>query len=81
VADHLLLEAQEPALVAGLHQLVDERGGGGEADGQALLAGGEAEPEGDMGLARAAWAKGDDILAPLDPFAAGELLPWNYQPA
>ena len=71
--DHLLLEAQEAPLVAGLHQFVDERGGGGEADGQTLLAGGEAEPEGDMGLARSAWADGDDVLTPLDPFAASQL--------
>jgi hypothetical protein len=47
--------------------------GGGEADGQALLAGGEAQAEGRVGLAGAARAEGDDVLAALDPLAAGEL--------
>jgi hypothetical protein len=32
VAGDLLLEAQEPALVAGLHQFMQEGGRGGEAD-------------------------------------------------
>src|SRR3546814_4560247 len=49
--------------------LADQCGGGREADGQAPLAGGQAEPEGDMSLARAAGTERDDILAPLDPFA------------
>ena len=49
--DHLLLEPQEAALVAGFHQLVHERGGRGEAGGEAPLAGGQPEPQGDMGLA------------------------------
>ena len=72
MAGHLLLQAQQPAFVAGLHQLVDQGGGGGEADGEALLAGGQPEAQGDMGLAGAAGAEGDDVLAPLDPFAAGQ---------
>ena len=45
MADHLLLEAHEAALVAGLHQFVHERGGGGEACGEVLLTGGQAEAE------------------------------------
>ena len=72
-ADHLLLEPQEAALVAGFHQLVHERGGRGEARREAPLAGGQPEPQGDMGLARAARAQGDDVLAPLDPLAARQL--------
>jgi hypothetical protein len=44
----------------------------GKADGQALLACGQAEPESHMGLARAAGTKRNDILAPLDPFATGQ---------
>jgi len=44
-----------------------------EADGQALLAGGQAEPEGDMGLARAAGPEGNDVLAPFNPLAASQL--------
>jgi hypothetical protein len=49
--------------VASLHQLVYEAGGGGEADGEALLAGGQAEPEGNEGLACPVRPKGDDILS------------------
>ncbi len=73
MAGHLLLEAQQPTLVAGFHQLVDQGGGGGEADRHALLAGGQPEAEGHMGLAGAARAEGDDVLAPVDPFASGQL--------
>ena len=69
-ADHLLLEPQEAALVAGFHQLVHERGGRGEAGGEAPLAGGQPEPQSDMGLAGAGRAQGNDVLAPLDPLAA-----------
>ncbi len=36
-------------------------GGGGKADREPFLAGGQTEPEGDMGLAGAAVAKGDDV--------------------
>ena len=48
-------------------------GGGGEAHAEALLAGGEAEGESDMGLADAAWAEQDYVLAARDVFAAGEI--------
>jgi hypothetical protein len=51
VAGHLLLEAEQPTLVAGFHQLVDQGGGSGAPDRHALLAGGQPEAEGDMGLA------------------------------
>jgi hypothetical protein len=54
VAGHLLLQAQQPALVAGLHQLLHERGCGGEACGEALLAGGQAQAESCVRLAGAA---------------------------
>ena len=47
------LEAEQSLLVARLDQLVDQLGGGGEADAEALLAGGEAEGERDMSLADA----------------------------
>ena len=40
-------------LVAGLDQLMNRRGGGGEADREALLAGRQAKTEGDVGLAGA----------------------------
>src|SRR5690606_21623551 len=46
--------------------------GGGEADRHALLTSRQPEAKGNVRLARAAWAKGNDVLAPLDPFAAGQ---------
>ena len=46
----LVLEAEQPFLVAGLDHLVDDLGGGGEAHGEALLAGGEAEGQSDVRL-------------------------------
>ena len=47
------LKAEQSLLVARLDQLVDQLGGGGEADAEALLAGGEAECERGMSLADA----------------------------
>jgi len=69
---HLLLQAQEASLVAGLHQLMDQGCRGDEANREALLTSSEAETQGNVRLAGTAWSKGDDILAPLDPFAAGQ---------
>ena len=46
------MESEELFLVARLDQLMNQRGGGGEADREALLAGRQAETEGDVGLAR-----------------------------
>src|SRR3954454_7190669 len=52
---------------------MDEGGGSGEADRQALLTGGQPEPESDMGLAGAAVAESDHVFPPLDVFAACQL--------
>jgi hypothetical protein len=51
---------------------VDHGGGGGEADGEALLTGGQPQAQGNMGFARAARPEGDDVFPPLDPFTAGQ---------
>jgi hypothetical protein len=67
------VQAQEPALVLGLEELVDQGGCRDEADRQASLAGGEAKPEGDVGLAGAAVAERDHVLPLLHVAAAGEL--------
>ena len=45
---------------------------GDEAHGEALPTDGEAETQSNVCLAGAAWTKGDDILAPVYPFAAGQ---------
>ena len=42
------LDAQQAAFVAGFHQLVDQRGGGGEASRHAFLAGCQTQAEGEM---------------------------------
>ena len=52
---------------------MDQGGGGGEADRQALLAGGQPQSESNVGLAGAAVADRDDVLAASDVLAAGEL--------
>ena len=67
------MEIEQASVVAGLDQLVDERGGGGEADRQPPLAGGKAETEGGMCLAGPAVTHGDHVLAPVDVLAAGQL--------
>ncbi len=68
-----LLEAEKLLVVAGLHEFMDQGCGGSEADREALLAGGEAEAERDMGLSGAAWPESDDVLAALDVLATGQL--------
>ena len=71
VFGQLPLEAQQAFLVTRLHQLVDQGSGGGEADRQTPLASGQAETEGDVGLAGAAVAERDDVLVAVDVLAAG----------
>ena len=56
-----------------LDHLVDQVGGGGEADGEALLAGGEAEGESDMRLSDTGRPEQDRVLAAVDIIAAGEI--------
>ncbi len=70
IAGELLLEAQQALFIARLHQLVDQGGGGDEADGEASLTGRQAETEGDMGLAGAGGPEGNDVLLALDVVAA-----------
>ena len=52
---------------------MDQGGGGGEAHRHPSLAGGEAQSHGDVGLAGAAVADGDDVFTALDVFTAGQL--------
>ena len=71
-AGQLPLEVEQPAVVSGLHELVDQGRGGGETHGHSPLAGGQAQTQGDVGLAGAAVADGDDILPMLDVFTPGQ---------
>ena len=57
VAGELALQAQQPLLVAGLDQLVDQGGRGGEADREALLAGGQSQPEGNVASCRCRYCR------------------------
>ena len=50
-AGQLPLQVEQPAIVSGLHELVDQGRGGGEAYGHSLLAGGQAQTQGHVGLA------------------------------
>jgi hypothetical protein len=56
------LQSQEPLLITGFHELMDEAGRRRKADGEAALTGGEAERQRDMGLAGTGVAERDDVL-------------------
>ena len=71
-AGQLPLQVEQASLVPGLQQLMDQTGGGGEAHGHAPLVSGQAQSQGDVGLAGAAVADGDDVLPALDVLAAGQ---------
>ena len=62
------LEVEQSAVVLGLHEFVDQGRGGSETHGHSPLAGGHAQAQGDVGLAGAAVADGDDVLTALDVF-------------
>jgi hypothetical protein len=64
------LEFEQTLFVTRLHQLMDEPNRCRKGDGKAALAGGEAECQACMRLARAGIAQSDDILAGDDIFAA-----------
>src|SRR5665213_3367254 len=66
VAGELTLQAQQTFFIARFVQLVDQGGGSGEADREALLASGQSEPQRDVSLAGAAIADCDDVLAASD---------------
>ena len=71
VAGELLLQAQEPLLVAGLDEFVND--GGGEAGFDAMLARCQSDADGDMCFTDTAGAKGDDVLAAVDERRAGQV--------
>ena len=69
-AGQLPLQIEQAPFVPGLHEFVDQGGGGGEAHGQPPMTGGQAQ--GDVGLAGAAISDGDDILPVLEVFTPGQ---------
>jgi len=73
VAGKLLLQAQEPLVVTGLDEFVNDGGGGGEAGFDAMLAGRQADTDGDMGLADTAGSQRDDVLAAIDELRASQV--------
>ena len=72
-AGQLPLQVEQSAVVPGLHEFVDQGRGGGETHRHSPLADGQAQSQGDVGLAGAAVADGDDVLAALDVFTPGQL--------
>src|ERR1019366_6205229 len=73
VAGELTLESQQTLFIARFVEFVDQSRGGGEADREALLAGGQPESEGHVSLAGAAVADRDDVLSASDVLRAGQL--------
>lgn len=69
----LPLQSEQTLLVPCLHQLMHQLGRGCEHDVELPLAGCQAEAQGDIALAGAAVAKGDDVLAPQDLLAARQI--------
>src|ERR687891_174253 len=71
-ASQPFLQLQQSSLVPGLHELMDQGRGGGESHAQSLLAGGQPQPQGYMGLPSAAVAQGDDVLSAVYVLTAGQ---------
>ena len=66
----LPLETQQALLVPGLHQLMNQSGGGGEAHGEPLLTGRQTEAEGNMGFAGTRVTERDDVLVAVGVFTS-----------
>jgi hypothetical protein len=69
----LPLQAEQPTLVMRLDHLMHDGRCGDEASFDAALASSKAEPGGDMGLAHAGGAEGDDVLPAGDELPAGQV--------
>ena len=78
---HLFLQAEKAAFVAASINSLTSATASGEADRGPLLARCQAETQGNVRLAGPTWPEGvmsktclshGNVLAPLDPFAAGE---------
>lgn len=67
------LKLQQLLLIAGSHEPMHQGGGGGESDGEALLAGGKAKGELDVGFAGSTVAERDDVLTTQDELAAPQI--------
>ena len=55
----MLLQSQEPTLVACFHEFVDQRRGGDEGHRERPLTGGKSQPQCGVRLARTAWSQAD----------------------
>jgi hypothetical protein len=73
VAGELPLQTQEAFVVTGLDEFMNDGGGGGEAGFDAMLAGRQADTDGDMGFTDTAGAQRDDVLAAIDELRAGQV--------
>ena len=64
----LFLELEQPLLIPVLDHFVDQAGGGGKADLEAVLTSRQSQCQGDVGLARARVAHGQDVVVVGDVF-------------
>ena len=69
----MLLQGPQTAFIAGFHEFVDESGSRGEGNTVSLLAGGQSQGQGSVGLAGTRGPKRNAVLALVDPFAARQL--------
>ena len=65
-------EARQASFVGGFGEFVDELGGGDVADSESLFAGGETEPDEQMGFAGSGIAEQHDGVTGVDVAAGGE---------
>ena len=73
MAVKLPLQAQEPLVVAGLDEFVNDGRGSGEAGFDTMLAGRKADADGDMGFADTSGPQRDDVLAAIDELRTGQV--------
>ncbi len=72
-SDERLLRAQQVLLVAGLDEFIDQGGGAFPEDAVAILAGGKAKAERQVGFSGAGVADGNDIFSAVDEAAARKI--------
>ena len=73
LAGQQLLQALKTPIIGSFDQFVNQGGSGCEADLETLLAGGQSQPQGNMGFTSATWPECEHVLPTVDEGATGEL--------